>query len=391
MPRVKLDAAFCLTATCEPGRHHTTYFDTIISGFILEVHPSGTRTFALRYFDANKKQRQYKIGRFGDISFEQAKKAAKRLRAEVVLGNDPSAEKEQRRAIPTYATLADQHLTYAKAHLKSYSSTEINIRVHLLPRWGKLKLNEITPQEISKWLVEKAASGLAPSTVEKIRVLLGRSFELGLKWSMPGCERNPVRAVPKAKFNNARDRYLTTDETTRLLKACDRSNNPQLGNIVRLLLLTGARVSELLQAEWRHVNVERASWHIPMSKTGKPRYVPLSSPALEIIENLPRFANCPYVLPNPKTRMPYTDIKHPWQTARKAALLTDLRIHDLRHSAASFMINAGVNLYAVGKVLGHADHQSTQRYAHLANDTLLAAVEAGAAQLKGGWCDHYTP
>ena len=94
-----------------------------------------------------------------------------------------------------------------------------------------------------------------------------------------------------------------------------------------------------------------------------------------------RFKRCPWLLPNPETRRPYTDIKHPWETAREAAGLDGLHIHDLRHSAASFMINAGIDLFAVGKVLGHADHQSTMRYAHLANDTLLAAVEAGAAKM----------
>ena len=88
-------------------------------------------------------------------------------------------------------------------------------------------------------------------------------------------------------------------------------------------------------------------------------------------------------MPNPKTLKPYTGLKTAWNWVRKEAKLGDLRLHDLRHSAASFMINAGVNLFAVDKVLGHADHQSTMRYSHLANDTLLAAVEAGAAKLRG--------
>ena len=89
-------------------------------------------------------------------------------------------------------------------------------------------------------------------------------------------------------------------------------------------------------------------------------------------------------MPNPDTLKPYVTLKHAWQTARRAARLPDLRIHDLRHSAASFMINAGIDLFAVGRVLGHADHKSTMRYSHLANDTLLAAVEAGAAGMTKG-------
>ncbi len=151
-------------------------------------------------------------------------------------------------------------------------------------------------------------------------------------------------------------------------------------HIVDLLLLTGARVRELLDARWEHVDVERKAWLIPTSKTGKPRYVPLSSAALDVITSLPRFDGCPWLIPNPDTLKPFVSIKHGWQAARAAAVLPGLRIHDLRHSAASFMINSSVDLFTVGKVLGHASYQSTQRYSHLANDTLLAAVEAGAAK-----------
>lgn len=114
------------------------------------------------------------------------------------------------------------------------------------------------------------------------------------------------------------------------------------------------------------------------------RQVPLSKPAIDVLNAVPRFAGCPHVLPNPETRKPFVSVKHSWQTARDEAKLPDLRIHDLRHSAASFMINAGVDLFAVGWVLGHADHKSTMRYSHLANDTLLAAVEAGARKTQIG-------
>jgi integrase len=383
MPKCKLDAAFCLTASCKPGKRKTDYWDTITSGFVLECRESGGKTYYLRYFDQSGRQRQLKIGGHCDITFDQARKAAKRLRSEVVLGGDPAAKKEEKKAIPTFATLAAQHLEHAKTYQRSYSSTEINMRVHILPRWGKHRLDEIAAQDIEKWLAEKRAEGLKPATVEKIRVLFGRSFELALRWGIPGGEKNPVRAVPRAKFDNRRERFLTATEAKRLRVAVQASENKQLKHIVALLLLTGCRVSELLHAEWKHVDLNRRAWLIPTSKTGTSRYVPLSQAAIDVLGALRQFDGCPFVLPNPETRQPFVSIKHAWQTARKAAKLYDLRIHDLRHSAASFMINAGVDLYTVGKVLGHADHQSTMRYAHLANETLLAAVEAGAAGLSG--------
>lgn len=155
-----------------------------------------------------------------------------------------------------------------------------------------------------------------------------------------------------------------------------------LKSIAHLLLLTGVRKRELLDAKWEHVDLDRRAWLIPDSKTGKSRYVPLSQTALDVITGLPRYPKCPWLVPNPDTRLPFDNIKNGWDRARKAAGLPTLRIHDLRHSAASFMVNSGVDLYAVGKILGHADHQSTVRYSHLANDTLLAAVEAGAAKMQ---------
>ncbi len=254
------------------------------------------------------------------------------------------------------------------------------MRVHVIPRWGKTRLTDITSQSVGQWLNEKRVGGLAPASVEKLRVVLGRSFVLGASWDIPGTERNPTRGIPRKPLNNGRERFLTPEETARLKAAVAASQNPQLQHIVGLLLLTGARLRELLDAKWENVDVKRRSWLIPTSKTGKARHVPLSTAALAIIEQLPRLKDCPWLVPNPETRLPFVSIKHGWQRAIREAKLPGLRLHDLRHSAASFMVNSGVDLFAVGKVLGHASYQSTQRYSHLANDTLLKAVEAGAAK-----------
>lgn len=133
---------------------------------------------------------------FSDITFDQARKEAKRLRSEITLGGDPAASKEQRQAVPTYAELAAQHLAHAKTYQRSYATTEMYVRRHIVPRWGKLRLTDIRQQDVAQWLSEKAASGLAPATVEKIRVILHRSFELANLWSIPGGDRNPSAASP---------------------------------------------------------------------------------------------------------------------------------------------------------------------------------------------------
>ena len=379
MPKAKLDAAFCLAAQCEVGKKKTDYYSDSVTGLVLEVRASGGKTYYLRY-DQDGRQKQHKIGAYSDITFAQAKKEAIRLRSEVTLGGDPAKKKQERRAVPLYAELAAQHLADAKLHQKSYATTEMYVRRHILPKWGRARLTDIDQRAVAQWLADKRAEGLAPATVEKIRVIFGRSFELGARWEIPGAEKNPAKGVPRRPLNNARERFLTAEEAGRLREAVAASKNTQLSAIVGLLLLTGARVSELLHAQWQHVDVGRRLWLIPTSKTGKARHVPLSGPALEIVRSLPRWEGCPWLVPNPRTRRPFTDIKHPWQTARNAAGLPGLRIHDLRHSAASFMVNSGVDLFTVGRVLGHSSVQSTARYSHLANDTLLAAVEAGAAK-----------
>lgn len=387
MPKLKLDHVTCTTLRCDEGRRKTDFWDTIIRGLVLEVRATGGRTFYLRYQDAAGSQRQLKICAFGDLSVEKVRKEAQRLRSEVVLGGDPAAKREVTKAVPTYAAFAQQHLDHARTYQRSFDTTEGYIRLHIVPRWGKYRLSDIHQPDVAKWLAEKAGEGLAPATVEKIRVIMGRSFELAMRWDVPGVVKNPVRGIQRGPINNARERFLNPAEAERLQRAVANSRNTQLKYIVGLLLLTGARVSELLNAQWRHVDLDRRAWLIPTSKTGKPRHVPLSQAAIDLIDQLPRFSGCPCLLPNPKTRKPFTEIKHAWQTARAEAHLHDLRIHDLRHSAASFMINAGVDLYAVGKVLGHANHASTLRYAHLSQDTLLAAVEAGAAKQSVNWAE----
>lgn len=379
MPKAHLTQAFVDKAGCEIGKGKTDYYDTLIKGFVFERRRSGNATYYLRYNDVSGRQKQHKIGGVYDVTCAVARKKAQQLRSEVVMGGDPGAAKALAKSIPLYSELAIKHLAFAKDQ-KSYADIESCMRVHIIPKWGKMRLTDINSRSVAQWLSEKRAKGFAPATVEKLRVLLGRSFVLGASWDTPGTERNPTRGIPRAPLNNGRERFLSAEEAARLREAVAASQNSQLQHIVGLLLLTGARLRELLDARWENVNVERQSWFIPTSKTGKSRHVPLSTAALAIIEKLPRFKNCPWLVPNPDTRLPFVSIKHAWQRAIKVAKLPGLRLHDLRHSAASFMVNSGVDLFAVGKVLGHASYQSTQRYSHLANDTLLKAVEAGAAK-----------
>lgn len=200
-----------------------------------------------------------------------------------------------------------------------------------------------------------------------------------------------MQGVPLMEENNKKERYLSAEEAQRLYEAVCASPNPMLKYIVPMLILSGARKREVLDAKWEDFDFTRRIWRIPMTKTGKARHVPLSDGALTILSTMPRDMNCPWVFANPDTGKPYVSIFCAWDTARKHAGLSDVRIHDLRHSFASLLINSGRTLYEVQHLLGHSQVKTTQRYAHLSQDTLLAAANAATRALDGYMVPVLTP
>ena len=149
-----------------------------------------------------------------------------------------------------------------------------------------------------------------------------------------------------------------------------------LKNIVPMLILTGARKREVLDAKWEDFDISRRIWRISISKSGKARHVPISDGAMTVLSSLPKNGTTGYAFANPKTSKPFVSVFVAWNTARKSAGLSDVRMHDLRHSFASLLINSGRTLYEVQHILGHTQVKTTQRYAHLSQDTLLAAAIA---------------
>lgn len=385
--KARLDSTTVLTATCPPERAKLDIYDTAITGFILEVRPNGSKTFAVRYRDEYGKQRQYKIGNASDISADKARKEAIKVRSRVTVGENPAADKKIKRSVPLYAELADRYIAHVRTYQRDPKSAERALRNHILPKWHKQRLSDIKQADIAAWLAEKGET-LAPATVERMRVVFQHTFKMAKVWGLAGADVNPLMGIPRPALNNAVDRRLTAEEAQRLRQAVEKSRNKQLKFIVGMLILTGARVSELLHAQWKDVDIDGRSWRIPISKTGRARHVPLSQAAIDLLGQIPRFSGCPYVVPNPNTMRPFVGLYRTWDVARKQAGIPDVRIHDLRHAAASFMINNGIDLFTVGKVLGHTSYKTTQRYSHLSNNVLLAAVDAGAASLGISWADN---
>ena len=380
MPSITLDSTVVKSAVCPEGKGRLDLYDTAIAGFILEVRPSGVKTYYLRYRDKHGKQKQYKIGNTKSLTFEQARNAAQTLRARVVLGEDLSAEKASLKSIPTLEQFTQNHyMPFIKGYKRSWDTDDTMLRIHLLPKFGRLHLDEITTQDIIAFHHAMRAQGYAPSTCNRPVIILRYMFNLAKKWAIEGVAKNPVSGISLFEENNKRERFLNPLEVKRLYDTLETSSNSQLKYIVPLLLLTGCRKRELLDAKWEHVDIARCNWRIPLSKSGKARYVPLSTEVLNLLSQLPRFEACPYLVPNPHTKMPYASIDYAWNQTRRKAGLAEVRMHDLRHSFASFLVNAGRSLYEVQKILGHAQLTTTQRYAHLSQATLLDATNAAAS------------
>jgi integrase len=199
-------------------------------------------------------------------------------------------------------------------------------------------------------------------------------FNLAKKWGIAGVSNNPAAELKTAP-DVCRERFLTAEETHRLLNALDRDENQIAAKSIKLLLLTGARRNEITQAKWESIDWQKKTLLVPCSKSGRPRLIQLNAAALELLRSLPREPGNAFIFPSPVTGRPSASLHFPWTRIRRRAGLTAFRLHDLRHSFASFLVNNGVSIYVVQGLLGHANVRATQRYAHLANETLSDAAE----------------
>lgn len=377
MAQISLSQGFVTTATCPEGQSKQEITDKACKGLVLEVRQSGGKTYYLRYTNHRGKQRQYRIGNATVLTLHQARNQCRIALNRVALGQDPCEEKEEARKVPTFAQFIQEHyLPYVRSYKRSWTTDISLLKNHLLPRFGSRYMDEIARQDIQKMHHDRRASGAAPGSANRLLIMMRYIFNLAIKWEIAGVKANPCKGVPLMEENNKKERYLSVEEAQRLYEVVCQSENTMLKYIVPMLILTGARKREVLDAKWQDFDFSRRIWRIPMSKSGKARHVPLSDGALTLLSTMPRKPECDWAFANPDTGKPYVSIFCAWNTARKQAGLSDVRMHDLRHSFASLLINSGRTLYEVQHILGHTQVKTTQRYAHLSQDTLLAAANA---------------
>jgi len=377
VPKLLLTPSNVDSTQCPNNAKKIDLFDTKTRGLLLEIRASGGRTYYLRYRDSRGITRQLRLANEKDVSLSQARTLADKARNRIAMGEDPGANKATLRLVPTFAQfIEDQYLPHVRSYKKSWETDVSLLKNHLLPRFGTRHMDQISRQDIVKMHADRRASGAAPGSANRLLIMMRYIFNLALRWEVPGIKGNPTKNVPLMAEENKKERYLNEDEARRLYEAVCNSENTMLQYIVPMLILTGARKREVLDAKWEDFDFDRRLWRIPTTKLGRPRHVPLSDGVLNLLSTMPRNFKSDHVFANPKTNKPFVSIFCAWNTARTKVGLADVRIHDLRHSFASLLINSGRSLYEVQKLLGHTQIKTTQRYAHLAPETLLAASNA---------------
>ena len=365
-----------------PASSNRITYDAEMPGFGVRVTAAGARAFVLNY-RAGGRERRITIGQHPAWSVKAARDEAKRLRREIDSGRDPLAEEQAEREAPTVASLCQRYVEdhLPKKRATSQKDDKAFITNDILPRLRRHKVADVTFSDIDR--LHREVTKRAPIRANRVVALCSKMFSLAIRWGWradnpaKGIERNP---------ENKRERFLAGDEVSRLTVALAEHRDQQAADIIRVLLLTGARRGEVLAMRWADLDLEAGVWVKPSAHTKqkKAHRVPLSAPARQLLAGIPQTGE--HVFPG-RSGGHRVEIKNDWASICKAAKLEGVRVHDLRHSYASFLASAGLSLPIIGALLGHTQTQTTARYAHLFDDPLRAATErvgAIVSPVEGG-------
>ena len=361
--------------------------------------PAPWRSFSIIEFRGTGRERRITIGRFPNWGVGAARTEAKRLRRLIDQGADPLGDIEAEREAPTVADLItrfEQEHVGPRLRPGTAHAYRLLIKKHIAPHFGRhTKVTDVRFEDVDALHRKITLSG---STYAANRCLgvLSKMFALAARWQMR--DDNPVRGVEK-NTEAKRKRYLSGEELAALTKALAAHPDQQVSNILRLLLLTGARSGEVRAMRWEDVDLTKGIWSKPASATKQKadHVVPLSAPVRQLLSSLRAQQTAkggtlgPWVFPSNNNPTGHTvALSRAWATICKRAGLSDLRIHDLRHSFASQLASGGASLPLIGALLGHSNPATTHRYAHLFDDPQRAAVERVAAIIDNAGNDAAT-
>ena len=346
------------------------------SGFAARRQKGEAVNYFIKYRTRDGRQRWHTIGRHGSPwTPETARAEARRLLGLVASGGDPAGAKAATKAAPTVEALAYRFLTeHAETKRKPSTAKEYRRLVEnvILPVLGKRRVADVGRAEITRL---HHARRETPTEANRTLALLSTMFNWAERLGERPNGSNPCRHVERFP-QSRRERFLSPEELARLGDALAAwRGSPYVPATIKLLVFTGARLGEILGLQWQWINFERGEARLPDSKTGA-KTLHLPPPAMEVLAGLPRIAGVPYVL---GAKRGTTFVEAPWRRIREAAGLAGVHLHDLRHSFASVAAAGGMGLPIIGKMLGHTQTQTTQRYAHLASDP----VKEAAATVSG--------
>lgn len=361
------------------GKSWDVRYDDATPGFGLRIYPSGIKSFILRYRNRSGRTRLLTLGRYGILTLPQARERARRALVDVLDGIDPVQEKRK----PKGTTVSEFSETYLERHAqqrkKTWREDKRRLDKNILPAIGSRALPDVRRADVAA--LHSKVGSRAPVEANRVVALVSVMFTLAEKWEyLPEGSPNPASGIDLFP-EKSRDRYVTPKELPRLVKAIELEPNVYVRAVLWMYLLTGVRKSELLNAQWSDIDSDRCELRIEETKAGRPHVVPLSEPAMQVLEQLPRQQGNPYIFPGARPGRPLAGFSRNWRTIRKRADLEDLRLHDLRRTVGSWLAMSGASLPLIGKVLNHSNPSTTAIYARLAEDAAREALEDYSQQL----------
>lgn len=359
-----------------------TYSDAKATGLQIRITSGGVKTFSVFRRIKGGQPERVTLGRFSDMTIEQARGMAADINAAVERGANPAEAKRAHKAELTFADLFAEYIErHAKPGKRTWAEDKQRYVQYFEKPLGKVKLSKITRARISAIHGSITMAG-HPAVANRVLALASSVLGRAIEWGH--LESNPARGIRRNK-ESGRDRFLQSDELPRFFAALAAEENTGIRDYFLLSLLTGARRANVLSMRWQDVNAERGEWRIGMTKNGTPQTVPLMPEALEILRIRKEAAGpaATFVFPGPGKLGHLIEPRKGWLRILARAGLSNLRIHDLRRTLGSWQAKTGASMAIIGKSLNHKSQQTTAIYARLDLDPVRQSMEtATSAMLK---------
>ena len=407
MPQGRISKRAVDALVCPVGKDRDFLWDNALAGFGVAVFPSGNKAYVAQY-RKDGRSRRVTIGDHGRLTPDEARSQAKTILGAVETGADPIEDRRAARAVRTFREVAEDFMRLhvaAKRKGGTLQAYEVLLRKHIIPALGSKRIVDVRRGDVLRM---HARNTDAPGAANRALSLVSAIWNWAARQGEVAFADNPAKGIERNREQKS-ERFLTTSELARLGAALaegavdglpydvDESKpkakhapkadkrrtrlDPFAVAAIRLLILTGARLREILNSKWSQVDLERGVIFLADSKTGK-KSLYLSAAAQAVLASIPRIEGNAHIIAGAKDGAPRADLKKPWAAVCRVAGLEGVRIHDLRHSFASFGAGASLGLPIIGKLLGHSQAATTHRYAHLDADPLRRAVDTIGATIS---------